>query len=136
MVKTDAGLFNQGCILSIQPIDQLLQSPSNGDRQAAADLLPLVYGELKILAAIRLRHEASGQTLQATALVHEAYLRFVGTEDVRQWDSKRHFFAAAVEVVKLRVFSGLTIEEVGLALGVSPRTADSDWTYARAWLID
>lgn len=175
--------------------EQLLHAAAQGDRQAAAELLPVVYDELRKLATYRLANEASGQTLQPTALVHEVYLRLVGAEDARRWDGKRHFFAAAAEamrrilienarrkrgptfggrarvamdleqceildrhedllamdealdqlalvdgraaeVVKLRFYSGLTIPEVGAVLGISARTADADWAYARAWLME
>ena len=158
-------------------------------------MLPLVYEELRKLAAARLAQEAPGQTLQATALVHEAYLRLVGPEDAACWDNRGHFFAAAAEamrrilienarrkrgpesggqlvrqeldlehpaaldrseellalndaldrlamiepraaeVVKLRYFAGLTVADAAAALGISPRTADDDWAYARAWLV-
>lgn len=71
-----------------------------GDPSAAEQLLPLVYNELRKLAAAKLAHEKPGQTLQATALVHEAYLRVVNTELVEQWDSRRHFFAAAAKAMR------------------------------------
>ena len=75
-------------------VTHLLDAAAAGDRKAAAELLPLVYDELRALAAARLAAEAPGQTLQATALVHEAYLRLIGPEDAR-WDGRGHFFAAA-----------------------------------------
>jgi RNA polymerase sigma factor (TIGR02999 family) len=165
-----------------------------GDPQAAEQLLPLVYDELRKLAARRLAQERPGQTLQATALVHEAYLRLVNAEKLRQWDSRGHFFAAAAEamrhilvenarrrgrqkrgggraraelleadlavddppdeilaidealerlaaedrqaaeLVKLRYFAGLSVEEAAQALGLSRATAYRHWTYARAWV--
>ena len=165
-----------------------------GDPVAAQQLLPLVYDELRKLAAARLAQERPGQTLQATALVHEAYLRLVGAEASPGWDSRGHFFAAAAEgmrrilidqarrkksdrrggdwqrcelsdadrialpindelldldealtrlaaadpqaaeMVKLRVFAGMSVEEAAAAQGVSPRTAKRNWAYARAWL--
>jgi RNA polymerase sigma factor (TIGR02999 family) len=71
-----------------------------GDRRAAADLLPLVYAELRELAAARLAVEPAGHTLQPTALVHEAYLRLVGPADARRWDGRGHFFAAAAEAMR------------------------------------
>jgi RNA polymerase sigma factor (TIGR02999 family) len=71
-----------------------------GDPQAAEQLLPLVYDELRELAAQRLAQEKPGQTLQATALVHEAYLRLVGGEQAQDWDGRRHFFAAAAEAMR------------------------------------
>lgn len=195
---------------------RILSQIEAGDPQAAEQLLPLVYEELRKLAAARLIHEQSGQTLQATALVHEAYLRLVGggersevggqkseglepTSDLRppasgRWNSRGHFFAAAAEamrrilvesarkkralqrggdrgrvdlslvepeaprisedvlaindaleklqqrdarkadLVKLRYFAGLTLEQAAEALGISLATAHRDWNYARAWL--
>lgn len=176
-------------------VTRILCSLQQGDQQAADQLLPLVYEELRKLAAQRLTQEKAGQTLQATALVHEAYLRLVDVENPKQWDGRGHFFAAAAEsmrrilidnarrkrslkgggerarveladvepaiepaeetdllaldealtrleqkdprqaqVVKLRFFAGLTIEETARALGISASTADNDWAYARAWL--
>lgn len=165
-----------------------------GDRQAAAELLPLVYEELRKLATARLARENPGHTLQATALVHEAYLRLVGHEDLERWENRGHFFAAAAEamrrilveaarrkatlkrggqverhplddveigqfdggqellaldvalerlaqadelaaqIVKLRYFAGLSMDEIGLALGISPRAAYYAWEYAKSWL--
>src|SRR5262249_17300138 len=161
------------------------------DPHAAAQLLPLVYDDLRRLAAHRLAHEAPGQTLQPTALVHEAYLRLVGAGARDNWEGRGHFFAAAAEamrrilvetarrkrrlkhgggvarqpldeaellapepredvlaldealtelaatdraaaaLVQLRYFGGLTIPEAARVLGVSPRTAERLWTYAR-----
>jgi RNA polymerase sigma factor (TIGR02999 family) len=177
-------------------VTRLLESADRGDRQAAADLLPLVYDELRKLAAARMAGERPGHTLQATALVHEAYLRLVDGEQVQRWDSRGHFFAACAEamrrilinrardngrqkrgggwqrvdldriatadgasedevvaldealqrleqhnkpcadLVKLRFFTGLTMEEAATALGISPRTAHRHWVFARAWLFD
>jgi RNA polymerase sigma factor (TIGR02999 family) len=177
-------------------VTRLLDAAAAGDRKAAADLLPLVYDELRALAAARMAAESPGHTLQPTALVHEAYLRLVGPADGNRWDGRGHFFAAAAEamrrilveaarrkrgpehgghlarhdldpehpaapdhlsarlvaldealdrlaevepraaeVVKLRYFAGLTVPEAAAALGISPRTADNDWAYARAWLV-
>jgi RNA polymerase sigma factor (TIGR02999 family) len=175
-------------------VTQILSAIEQGDPHAARQLLPLVYDELRRLAARRLRSEAPGQTLQATALVHEAYLRLVGTGQEQNWDSRGHFFAAAAEamrrilvdrvrrkrsvkhggghvreefdevrlaapepvedllaldealdrlatrdpvkaeLVKLRYFAGMTIEEAARALGISNATAKRYWTYTRAWL--
>jgi RNA polymerase sigma factor (TIGR02999 family) len=176
-------------------VTQALNAIRQGDPQAAGRLLPLVYDELRKLAAQKLAHEAAGQTLQPTALVHEAWLRLVGDGTGQRWDGRGHFFAAAAEamrrilvenarrkrslkrggdrarqeldpeavaapevsedllaldealdklaaadpqaaeLVKLRYFAGLTIPQAAEALGVSPRTADSWWAYARAWLL-
>lgn len=80
-------------------VTRILDAIDRGDPHAAGNLLPLVYDELRRLAAQRLKHEAPGQTLQATALVHEAYLRLVGG-DQRPWDSRGHFFAAAAEAMR------------------------------------
>jgi len=171
-------------------VTRLLESAQTGDRQAAADLLPLVYDELRKLAAARLVNEVAGHTLDATALVHEAYLRLVGN---KKFDGRGHFFAAAAEamrrilvdharnrlaakrragrqvkvdldrlsgtdpdedvlavhdaldrlatinprvanLVTLRYFGGRTIPEAAETLGIAPRTADTWWAYARAWL--
>ncbi len=182
-------------------ITQILSAIEHGDPQASVKLLPLVYDELRKLAAYKLTQEAPGQTLQSTALVHEAYMRLVANEEgnpgsALRWDSRCHFFAAAAEsmrrilvdrardkhrlkrgggwrrlqlnhlelsideppedllaldealakleredklaadLVKLRFFGGLTLEETGLALGISPRSADRCWAFARAWLYD
>jgi RNA polymerase sigma factor (TIGR02999 family) len=175
-------------------VTQILRAIEQGDPRAADQLLPLVYDELRQLAAQKLAHETPGQTLQTTALVHEAYLRLVGEGEEPHWDSRGHFFAAAAEamrrilvenarrkrsrkrggdraradfdvsqlaapelredllaldealdqlaaadpeaarLVQLRYFAGLTLAEAANTLGVSPRTADRLWAYARAWL--
>ena len=81
-------------------VTQILSAIDQGDPQAAEQLLPLVYDELRKLAAQRLAHEKPGQTLQATALVHEAYLRLVDAEKARHWNSRGHFFAAAAEAIR------------------------------------
>src|SRR4029077_18679137 len=80
-------------------VTRLLDAAATGDPKAAADLLPLVYDELRKLAAGRMAGEKPGHTLQPTGLVHEAYLRLVG-EDERAWDSRGHFFAAAAEAMR------------------------------------
>jgi RNA polymerase sigma factor (TIGR02999 family) len=176
-------------------VTQILSQIESGDPSAAELLLPLVYEELRKLAAARLTHEKPGQTLQATSLVHEAYIRLVDVEKVQHWNSRGHFFGAAAEamrrilvesarrkgsekhggqhqrvaidelrvaldsppdqllildetlgelaksdaqtaeLVKLRCFAGLSIEQAADVLGISPRTAYRDWTYARAWLF-
>jgi len=178
-------------------VTRLLAEIESGDRRSADKLLPLVYEELRKLAAGRLANEKPGQTLQATALVHEAYVRLVGTEGSAQsWQGRGHFFAAAAEamrrilvdaarrksrdkhgggwqrtemdgdqfvaaeiadpdlilaiheslerlaarsprkaeLVKLRFFVGCTLAEAAEILGIAEKTAEADWTYARAWL--
>jgi RNA polymerase sigma factor (TIGR02999 family) len=81
-------------------VTRILSAIDGGDPQAAEQLLPLVYDELRKLAAQRMAQEKPGQTLQATALVHEAYLRLVGAENPKRWDSRGHFFAAAAEAMR------------------------------------
>src|SRR5512144_2541879 len=81
-------------------VTRLLQAAAVGDRKAAADLLPLVYDELRKLAAARMADEKPGQTLDATALVHEAYVRLVDVEAARPWNGRGHFFAAAAEAMR------------------------------------
>lgn len=81
-------------------VTQILASIEQGDPGAAEQLLPLVYEELRKLAAARLQQEQPGQTLQATALVHEAYVRLVDTDQVQRWNSRGHFFAAAAEAMR------------------------------------
>jgi RNA polymerase sigma factor (TIGR02999 family) len=81
-------------------VTRILSAVEQGDLSAAAQLLPLVYDELRQLAVQRLANEKPGQTLQATALVHEAYLRLVDVDKVRRWDSRAHFFAAAAEAMR------------------------------------
>jgi RNA polymerase sigma factor (TIGR02999 family) len=172
----------------------VLQAAQAGDRQAAADLLPLVYDELRKLAAHKLAQEAAGQTLQPTALVHEAYVRVAGNSQIT-WEGRRHFFFAAAramreilveqarrktgpkqgggrrrqelddacavlkpppvdvlavhealdeleaseprdaQIVLLRYFTGLTMDETAAVLGIPPRTLDRQWRYIRAWLM-
>ncbi len=81
-------------------VTQILSQIESGDPSAAGHLLPLVYDELRKLAAAKLAHEKPGQTLQATALVHDAYIRLVDVEKARHWDSRGHFFAAAAEAMR------------------------------------
>jgi len=81
-------------------VTQILSRLDSGDPSASAELLPLVYEELRKLAAVKLAQEKPGQTLQATALVHEAYLRLVGSDGAHDWDSRGHFFAAAAEAMR------------------------------------
>ncbi|HLJ96738.1 MAG TPA: ECF-type sigma factor [Gemmataceae bacterium] len=175
-------------------VTRVLSAIEGGDPHAAEQLLPLVYDELRRLAAEKMAQERPGQTLQATALVHEAYLRLVDEEKAQHWNSRGHFFAAAAEamrrilvenarhkkaqkrggarkrveladaelashsspegflvlddalsrlaredpgaagVAKLRLFTGLSVEEASQVLGISRATAFRHWTYARAWL--
>jgi RNA polymerase sigma factor (TIGR02999 family) len=175
-------------------ITQILNAIDEGDQSAAEQLLPVVYDELRRLAAQKLAHEKPGQTFSATALVHEAYVRLVKDGQDRPWDGRGHFFAAAAEamrrilvenarkkrsrkrggglvrhdvddvqivspepaqdlvaldealtkladqdhlkaeLVKLRYFAGLTLEQAATILAISPATADRYWAYARAWL--
>jgi RNA polymerase sigma factor (TIGR02999 family) len=169
------------------------ETSAQDEKQASADLLPLVYNELRRLAARRLANEAPGQTIQATELVHEAYLRLAGNEP-QTWEGRRHFFGAAAEamrrilidrarrkqrlkhggrqervnvaevelpavvpsddllavdealqelakvdpeaaeLVKLRFFAGLTQTQIADTFGVSRRTADNIWAFAKAWM--
>ena len=175
-------------------VTRVLEAASGGDPQAANELLPLVYEELRKLAAQKMASESAGHTLQPTSLVHEAWLRLGGNPS-QQWDGRGHFFAAAAEamrrilidrarrrsarrhgggqervdieeadialpgdddqvlavhealeklatedprkaeLVKLRYFVGMTIEEAAQVLGISEPTAKRDWTFARAWLF-
>jgi RNA polymerase sigma factor (TIGR02999 family) len=175
-------------------VTRILSAIKHGDPHTAEKLLPLVYDELRKLAAHKIAQEKPGQTLDATALVHEAYVRLVDTDQSRNWNSRGHFFAAgaeamrrilvenarrkrsrkkggnqvrqdfeavnlaapeipediealdealsklaamdpqAAEVVRLRFFAGLSLPQVAELLGISPRTADRLWAYARACL--
>src|SRR5436190_5776237 len=81
-------------------VTRILSAIEQGDSHAAAQLLPLVYDELRQLAAQKMAQEASGQTFQATALVHEAYLRLVDVEEAQHWNSRGHFFAAAAQAMR------------------------------------
>ena len=175
-------------------VSLVLQATQAGDRQAASDLLPLVYAELRRLAQASLAREAPGQTLQPTALVHEAYLRIAGDSRVT-WEGRQHFFFAAAramreilveqarrkggpkqggdrhrqelddacavleppsydvlavhealqeleehdpieaQIVLLRYFTGLTMDETAAVLRIPERTLDRHWRYIRAWLM-
>jgi RNA polymerase sigma factor (TIGR02999 family) len=184
--------------LVLSEVTRILQQIESGDPSAADDLLPLIYEELRKLAEVRLFHEQPGQTLSATALVHEAYLRLVGSEREAHWDGKGHFFSAAAEamrrillnrardkkrlkrggdlqrrvvdlnlvaaaidtpdealiqldeaidrlanvdatsaqLVKLRFFAGLTLQDAASSLGLTRRQGDRLWAFSRAWLYD
>src|SRR5262245_57796848 len=89
-----------GMLDLMSEVTRILSAIEQGDPSAAEQLLPLVYDELRQLAAAKLAQEKPGQTLQATALVHEAYLRLVDVETAQHWDSSRHFFAAAAEAMR------------------------------------
>lgn len=106
-------------------VTQILSEIEHGDPVAAERLLPLVYGELRKLAAAKLAHENPGQTLQATALVHEAYLRLVGSEATQQWDSRGHFFAAAAEAMR-RILIDQARHKKSLKAGLHLRRVDLD----------
>lgn len=184
-----------GSMDEVTQVTQILGAMQQGDAKAADELLPLVYQELRRLAAFKMANESPGQTLQPTALVHEAWLRLVGAEQ-QTWENRAHFFGAAAEamrrilierarrkhrlkhggeqqrldihevelavaaedeellavsealdtfaalkehkqkaeLVKLRFFIGMTIEEAAEVLGISKATANRYWEYARAWL--
>ena len=95
-----AGLARAGIFDLMSEVTAILRAAARGDPYAAGQLLPLVYEELRRLAAQKLAHEVPGQTLQATALVHEAYLRLTGGENEQHWDGRGHFFAAAAEAMR------------------------------------
>ena len=97
-------------------VTQILHAIAQGDDQAASQLLPLVYEELRKLAAHKLAHQTPGQTLQPTALVHEAYLRLVGENEERHWDSRGHFFAAAAEAMR-RILVEIARQKASLKRG-------------------
>jgi RNA polymerase sigma factor (TIGR02999 family) len=104
-------------------VTRLLDAAAVGDRHAATDLLPLVYDELRKLAAARMATEAAGHTLQPTALVHEAYIRLVGPEDAGRWDNRGHFFAAAAEAMR-RILVESARRKVRLKRGGEARRVD------------
>ena len=106
-------------------VTQILSAIEQGDSHAAEQLLPLVYDELRKLAARQLAHEKPGQTLQATALVHEAYLRLVGSDTSQQWNSRGHFFAAAAEAMR-RILLNRARDKARLKRGGDRRKIDLD----------
>ena len=107
------------------PVTQLLEAAQRGDPHAATELLPLVYRELCKLAETRLAGEKPGQTLQATALVHEAYVRLVGTDRGLKWDGRGHFFAAAAEAMR-RILIENARRKQGPRRGGDRRRMDAD----------
>ncbi len=106
-------------------VTQILAQIESGDSAAAEQLLPLVYDELRKLAAAKIAHEKPGQTLQATALVHEAYLRLVDVAQVQPWNSRGHFFAAAAEAMR-RILVGRARQKGAQKRGGAYRRADID----------
>jgi len=106
-------------------VTQILSAIENGDTHAAADLLPIVYAELRKLAAAQMVREHAGQTLQATALVHEAYLRLVGAQNVQRWENRGHFFAAAAEAMR-RILLNRARDKKRLKRGGNRRRVDLD----------
>lgn len=110
-------------------VTQILNAIGQGNPQAAEELLPLIYDELRKLAAQKLARESSGQTLQATALVHEAYVRLVSSDEPQAWDNRGHFFAAAAEAMrrilienarrKLRIKHGGEFDRVELSIDIA-----------------
>jgi hypothetical protein len=126
-------------------VTQMLGQIAKGDGQVASELLPLVYAELRKLAAVRMAGEDPGQTLQATALVHEAYIRLVDVDKAQHWHSRGHSFAAAAEAMRRILVDnarrkngprhgGGRVRQAAEILGISARTADHYWTYAKVWL--
>ncbi len=186
-------MYNWLTSRSVNEVTRILEAIQKGDPQAPEQLLPLVYDELRKLASHRMAGESAGHTLQATALVHEAWLRLVGSNQ-QGFENRAHFFAAAAEamrrilvdharrkqslkrgsgviheefdesaivlsappdellaihealdtlaqedpsaaeLVKLRYFVGMTMEEAASAMGMAPRSVERLWTYARVWL--
>jgi RNA polymerase sigma factor (TIGR02999 family) len=182
-------------LTTMDEVTRLLEAIDGGDPHAARQLLPMVYDELRRLGAQKMRREKPGQTLSATALVHEAYVRLVDRGQDLHWSGRGHFFAAAAEamrrilveharhkaalkcgggqirhelheaqliidgpredlvaldealeklarldsakaeLIKLRYFAGLTVEQAAQSLGISATTAERRWAYARAWLL-
>jgi RNA polymerase sigma factor (TIGR02999 family) len=109
----------------VSDVTQILSAIENGDTHAAADLLPIVYAELRKLAAAQMVREHAGQTLQATALVHEAYLRLVGAQNVQRWENRGHFFAAAAEAMR-RILLNRARDKKRLKRGGNRRRVDLD----------
>jgi len=110
-------------------VTRILNAIERGDAQATNDLLPLVYEELRLLAAQKLSHEAPGQTLQATALVHEAYLRLVG-EEPQSWENRGHFFAAAAEAMRRILVENARKKKSAKRGGGKQRVELDEWAVA------
>jgi hypothetical protein len=115
-------------------VTQILSQIEDGDGQAADKLLPLVYDELRKLAAAKIAQENPGQTLQATALVHEAYIRLVDVEKARHWDSRGHFFAAAAEAMREEKADSLPSDTTCRWLLISARNSTSMANSRASWL--
>jgi RNA polymerase sigma factor (TIGR02999 family) len=113
-------------------ITRILTQIDFGDPQAAEQLLPLLYDELRLLAAARLAQEEPGNTLQATALVHEAYLRLVGTGEPQSWDNRGHFFAAAAEAMR-RILVERARRKKRIKHGAGRQRVDSESLASLAW---
>src|SRR5262249_51678322 len=122
----------RGIVTAMGPVTQILSEIERGNPQAADKLLPLVYDELRQLAAQRLSHEKPGQTLAATALVHEAYLRLVGNNAAYPWNRRGHFFAAAAEAMR-RILVESARRKASLKRGANFRRVDLDST---CWVAD
>ena len=194
--RTSLPWIRRGRLALMTEVTRILEKIEAGDVQQSAELLPLVYDELRRLAARELRNDPAGNTLQPTALVHEAYVRLVDQSSQPHWNHRGHFYAAAAQsmrrilvesarrkqskkrggrrervplkedrmvapqrdpellaldealarlasrrpkaasLVSLRYFAGLTMEQAAASLGVSLRTAERHWTYAKAWLLE
>ena len=106
-------------------VTRILSAIEQGDPQAAEQLLPLVYDELRKLAAHKMTHESPGNTIQATALVHEAYIRLVDVERVQRWESRGHFFAAAAEAMR-RILLNRARDKKRLKRGAGRQRIDLD----------
>ena len=121
MIDLDGGIVSGG---DLKPVTRILRATAEGDARAARDLLPLVYEELRALARAQLRRETPGQTLQPTALVHEAYLRLVG-EDDPGWEGRGHFLAAAARAMR-RILVDRAREKTALKRGGDRQRVSAD----------
>ena len=122
-----------GRLSAMTEVTRILAAIEQGDRLAGEQLLPLVYNELRKLAAQRLAQEKPGQTLQATALVHEAYVRLVDAEGDRCWDSRGHFFSAAAEAMRRIIVDGARREQPEAWRGAAPARAGWHGDRRRGW---